>query len=140
MRPVDPTVVIEANYTLYQLCDGIEHLDAYDELMVLFEQYKSAFNGECKIPYYWAPVVSEAVRKMVKADPKVAFINIKEENAKLFLDVWYPSTSGEIRDIVHQAKNAIDQLIHDRVRKILLQRKFHYVPEGFHQLIPPQHR
>lgn len=141
MRSIGVKVVTEANYSLYQLDDNLAYLESYEQLLSLFNKYKSAFAriSECSIPYYWSPTVLGAIREIVKLDRKTSFVNIKERNSKLLLDFWYPSAATGMRDIVYQVKNDIDQLVHDRVRKMLVQRKFNYVPEEFHQLIPEKY-
>ncbi len=141
MRSIDIKIATEANYTLCKMDDYIAYSEAYDQLQSLFARHRSICVKGCKcsIPYYWAPTVLEAARKIVAIDSKTVFVNIKEKNSKLFLDLWYESASEHIQDIIYQVKNDIDQLVHDRVRKVLVQRKFNYVPEGFHQLIPEKY-
>ena len=141
MRSIGVKAVTEANYSLYRLDDNLAYLESYEQLLSLFNKYKSAFAriSECSIPYYWSPTVLGAMSEIVKLDRKTAFVNIKEKNSKLLLDFWYPSAAIGVRDIVYQVKNDIDQLVHDRVRKMLAQRKFNYVPEEFRQLIPEKY-
>ncbi len=134
MQAIDLKTAQEANYTLYEIDDNIKYFEDYEHIKQLFKQCKSAFArvGECNVPYYWAPVVLEAIRKMLAVDPKLILVDVKEKNSKLQLSFWCPSRDPEVRDIAHQAMNDVDQLVHNRVRKMLAQRKFLYVPRTHH--------
>jgi len=129
VETVDLKSAILACYDLTYTEISTAQYNASYKLSALFDKHKSdiATGGGCYMPKSWAPLVLTAIEDLIVLNENIKFVDIKEQNAKLVINFHYPEDYDiNIHKCVHRIKNVIDKLVHIKIRRFEVVRKFNY--------------
>jgi hypothetical protein len=124
MRAVD---AIHANMCSYTSDVGlpISYKNEYKTLECIYQKHLSyIISSPLRIPKYWAPHILRVVRELLYINHKLRFIDLREENSKLILNLHYPGAVDEnITKRIRKVKNFIDTFVHAKVEKCGITRR-----------------
>jgi hypothetical protein len=134
MQSEDSTFANAANY-VEDIAIPMSYDKEYAELQILYYKHRSTkISSTLHMPKMWAPHVLRAVKDILQINHNVRFVDIREENAKLVLNLHYPNDYDEnIRKKICQIKNFIDIYVHAKMERYEVVRKFtHETPQYYY--------
>lgn len=129
MEVIDQETIWDANYNTTDIETTTAQYDSYRELESLFNKHRSSIisSGIYVMPIYWAIHVAGAVKELITINEKIRFVDIKEGNSKLILNLHYPNVYDKrIHFKVYEIKNLVDRLVHLRIRRLKVARSFYH--------------
>jgi len=134
METIDVKTASLANWDTVLNETNEDHYNTYYVAGALFTKNASKLaKGVFYIPKVWSHPVLFAVQDILSINHKVKFVDIKERNAKLEINLHYPGEYDKrIHERIWEVKNFIDKLVILRTRRFEVARKFHHDARPFY--------
>ena len=126
---INQEVACYANYSSACVDTNYNKHGSYRELEALFNKHRSSIisSGVYVMPKYWSQHVVEAVKDLLIINERIRFVDVRERNSKLILNLHYPNGyDRRIHFRVYEIKNLIDRLVHLKMRRAKVARSFNY--------------